>query len=216
MPTAEDTQKQNGPTGEEMFQPWMEMYKKWTEESMTSFQSAMSQAQKMNPMLGNPELYELWQQSYQAFTDKVQTTDWRNAANPENYNPENFKKMYETWLENASTQMDSMMRTEAFAAKSGKDLEQFAEYKKKLGELFEGYWETLHLPNAADMREVYHKLYTMDRKLDDLDTRLRNIEKHLEKLAGTKPSEPAAAKASASKAPAAKTSSSKSNKTAKR
>ena len=52
---------------------------------------------------------------------------------------------------------------------------------KKLGEAFEIYWESVHLPSAADMREVYHKLYSLDRKLDDLDKRFRNIEKLLEK-----------------------------------
>jgi hypothetical protein len=106
--------------------------------------------------------------------------------------------------------MDTMMRTEAFAAKSGKDLEQFADYKKKMGEMLEAYWESLHLPNSSDMREVYHKLYTMDRKLDDLDNRLRSIEKHLEKLVSVKT--PSATTASTTKTAATKAASTKKSK----
>ena len=184
------------------FMPWMETYQKWTDESLNAFQQSMEQAQKMNPMFNNPELVQLWQEQFQSFTDKVRTTDWQHPSSPEN-----FKKMYDTWLESASSQMDTMMRTEAFAAKSGKDLKQFAEYKKKMGEMLEAYWESIHLPNSSDMREVYHKLYTMDRKLDDLDNRLRNIEKHLEKLTSPKAASPATA--TTTKTTTAKTTSSK-------
>jgi hypothetical protein len=204
MVTAQQESSQQNP-----FAPWMETYQKWTDESLNTFQQSiqqsMAQAQKMNPMFNNPELTQLWQEQFQSFTDQVRTTDWQQPSSPEA-----FKKMYDTWLESASSQMDSMMRTEAFAAKSGQDLKQFAEYKKKMGEMLEAYWESLHLPNSSDMREVYHKLYTMDRKLDDLDNRLRNIEKHLEKLASGK--SPSAKTTATTKAAAPKANASKKSK----
>jgi hypothetical protein len=206
MATAQqESTNQESANQQNPFAPWMETYQKWTDESLNAFQQSMQQAQKMNPMFNNPELMKLWQDQFQSFTDKVRTTDWQHPSSPEN-----FKKIYDTWLESASAQMDTMMRTEAFAAKSGKDLEQFADYKKKMGEMLEAYWESLHLPNSSDMREVYHKLYTMDRKLDDLDNRLRSIEKHLEKLVSVKT--PSATTASTTKTAATKAASNKKSK----
>jgi hypothetical protein len=67
------------------------------------------------------------------------------------------------------------MSTPEFVARSGQDLEQFSEFREKTGDMMNHYWENLHLASARDLHEVFHKLYTMDRKLDDLDERLRHL-----------------------------------------
>ncbi len=67
------------------------------------------------------------------------------------------------------------MQTPEFAAQSGQHLEHMSQFQEQSAKLLEQYWATLRLPSTHDMKELYHKLYVIERKLDDLDKQLYNI-----------------------------------------
>lgn len=164
-------------------QNWFDFYQKMTEESMSAFQRGMEMSQKAAgftaPFGPGQEMFRMWSESMQDFTRRM-------GGEPFWGDPASFRRAYDAWLESWAVQMETYMRTPEFAAKSGQDLEAMSDMKKRMGKMLEAYWDSIHLPSAADMREVYHKLYLMERKMDDMDRHLRDIKKMLEAQAGGK------------------------------
>jgi hypothetical protein len=175
----------------DFYHSWMDMYQQWSEEGMTAFQKGIEATQRMMPFTPpGQEMMNLWMDSMQSFSTRI-SQELGQDGSPQQAmaamaDPTAYKKMYDVWLDTWSTQLEGYLRSPEFAAKSGRDLEAFSDWKKKLGEVMEAYWESIHLPSSADMREIYHKLYLMDRKLDDMDRRFRTIEKHLAQLVAAK------------------------------
>ena len=161
-------------TGSEHFGAWQEFYQRMSEEGMAFFQQGMDAAQSMMPSYPGKEAFQVWTDSYQDFMNRIGKEGMAAPGDPTAY-----RRMYEIWLETWGQNLETYMRTPEFAAKSGKDLEMMAEAKKRIGEMLEAYWASIHLPSSADMRELYHQLYTIDRKLDDLDHRFHMMEQAL-------------------------------------
>lgn len=157
------------------FKSWFDFYRQMSEEGMTAFQKGLEATQKFTPFAPGQEMYSVWIDSVQDFHKKV----GQESLYPyPGMDTESYKKMYEAWLEAWSKNLDTYMRTPEFASRSGKDLERFSDFKKQMGNMLEAYWESIHLPSAADMREVYQKLYVLERKFDDMDRRFRSLEKY--------------------------------------
>jgi hypothetical protein len=175
-PSQTDSEKQNshhshstGYSYQDAYESWSQYYQQMATEGMAFFQKGLEATQKFTPFFPQPELYQVWTQSYQDFLSHL-------GHDPSQLGPDKFRELYDIWLETWSRHLEHYMRTPEFAAKSGKDLETFSEFSKQMGRLLEAYWESLHLPSSADMREIYHKLYLIERKLDEMDRRFRHFE----------------------------------------
>jgi hypothetical protein len=155
----------------ETMQDWFQAYRQLTEDNMTAFQRNMDLAGKMMPFGPGSEFFTMWTHGMQDFWGRM----GQDPVMPGDM--EGFRRMYETWLSTWTDRMESYMRTPEFASKSGKDLEAMSDLKKKLGESMETYWGAMHLPSSADMREIYHKLYLIERKLDEMDRHIRQASK---------------------------------------
>lgn len=179
----------------ESYQAWSGFYQRMAEEGLTFFQKNMEAAQQMMPgMLGMsgmpgmgtsgmsgmpgmqgfaaPDLYRQWTE---AFHEMVNAWETEGGT----MNPEIYQKMYRIWLEMCSKSAETFMRTPEFVQASGKNLEAFSDAKARMGEMIEEYWGLLHLPSTHDMRELYHKHYLQERKLDEMDRKLDEILSHL-------------------------------------
>ncbi len=164
------TNGKSGPTGyENPYENWTQLYQQMATEGMTFFQKGVEAAQDMMP---NPEqhqgMYQHWNDSFVQFMQQAGTEG--QAQDPETY-----KKLYHVWLDTWSQNFESYMRSPEFVKSSGKNLEAFSDAKSQMGEMLEEYWKNIHLPSSRDMREVYHKLYIMERKQDEQDRKLDKL-----------------------------------------
>jgi hypothetical protein len=195
-PTQQDhgAPHQNGKSegAESAYQTWYDFYRQMSEEGMNAFQKGIEASQNFsasapfnahgsNPLAANP-IMNVWMESIHQFNEKMGTEKTAADSLNEFSNPEYYKKMYDAWTQTWGENLETYMKTSEFAEKSGKDLEKFSDLKAQMGKTLEMYWESIHLASSADMKELYHKLYQMDRKLDDLDKRFKNIEKGIETL----------------------------------
>jgi hypothetical protein len=139
---------------------------------MDMFRKGMDAAQQMSPFFpGNPA-FELWMQNYKQFTDKAMAETMERPMEPET-----FRRIYEAWLTTWSKNLDVYMRTPEFLEQSGRNMEAFSEFRKRMDEMLDEYWKSIRLPSTRDMDEIYQKLYLIDRKLDDMDRRFRDFER---------------------------------------
>ncbi len=169
--------KQNGSRQtEEAYKNWASLYQQMTEEGMGLFRKSVETAQEMMPTPeAHQEMYRHWNDSFQQFMEKA-------SVEGKAQDPSTYKELYTLWLENWSRQFDAYMRTPEFVENSGKNLEAFSDAKSQMGEWLEEYWHNLHLPSARDMREIYHKLYILERKQDAQDRKLDQINETLSQL----------------------------------
>ncbi len=147
---------------------WQGFYQKMAEDGMQFFQQSVEMAQKCSPFFPNNELMTMWAGNYQDFLQQVQA----ETTESKGFDPDSYKRLYEAWLNTWTHNLEGYMRTPEFAEKSGKNLETMSEMQKKMGDFMESYWQMMRLPSAQDMREIYHKLYLIERKLDEIDSRL--------------------------------------------
>jgi hypothetical protein len=152
------------------YKAWMDYIQTVNEESATFFQRSMDMSRSLFPM-ANQDFMRLWMENYQEFVTRMTENPTAFQEDPAGA----ARKLYDTWVDIWSKNLETYLRSPEFAAKSGRDLEMFSEMRKRWGQFLESYWEGLHLPSSADMRELYQKMYTMDRKLDDIDSRLRKL-----------------------------------------
>lgn len=176
--TSRKTKSENPETNgyknsQDAYEAWRDFYQKMTDESMAFYQQGMEMFQKMTPFYPAAQggVFKEWINNYQAFVDRVR----EETGGMMPMDMESYRRMYEAWLDTWTRNLESYMRTPEFVAKSGKDLEAFADVQSKFGEMMEAYWHTMHLPSTEDMKEVYHKLYLIDRKLDDMDRRMSEL-----------------------------------------
>lgn len=126
----------------------------------------------MIPFAPQPKVAQLWMDNYMAFIKQAGQDGMMGfASDPSGTS----KRMYEQWVDLWSKSLDAYFRSPDFAAKSGRDLEALSEWKKWYGQWMESYWASVHLPSTADMRDVYQKLYVLDRKLDNLEQLVRDL-----------------------------------------
>jgi len=174
MATAKDEQEKsttNGKTeasAEDFYKSWTGFYQQMADESTELFQKGMMTFQQMVPLYPGQEMFKEWLENSQQLVSRM-TEESMSAPGDVN----TYKRMYDLWIDTWTRNLEGYMKTPEFAARSGKDLETFSELQKKMGEMMEAYWQAIHLPSAQDMREVYHKLYTIERKLDELDRHMR-------------------------------------------
>lgn len=156
--------------GSNPYEGWSEFYQKMANESMDMFQQGMESFQKVNPFHPGGELFQQWFDSYRDFMSRVGEESTTGGVPGD---MESYKRLYEAWLDSWTRNLESYMRTPEFAARSGRDLETFSDMRKSMNEAMDAYWHAVRLPSAHDMEELFHKLYVIDRKLDELDRRVR-------------------------------------------
>jgi hypothetical protein len=176
MPSQKDKTENTGTNGhstasQEMYENWRGYYQKMTDDGMSYYRQGMDMFQKMAPFYPANSFMQGWMENYQTFLDRVRDESGAGSAT----DMDSYRRMYDAWLETWTKSLEGYMRTPEFVAKSGKDLEAFTDFQNKMGDMMDTYWNTLHLPNTADMKELYQKLYTIDRKLDELDRRFREF-----------------------------------------
>lgn len=164
-----ENSSRNGYTNENAYDTWSDFYKQITDEGMSFFRQGVEMAQQMSPFYMSNEIFQQWMENYSDFINQIS----QRSSAP--LNAADYRNIYESWLDAWNKNLESYMQTQYFAEKSGKNLETMSDFKKKGGELMEAYWHNLHLPNTEDMREIYHKLYTIERKLDDMDRKLQQM-----------------------------------------
>jgi Poly(R)-hydroxyalkanoic acid synthase subunit (PHA_synth_III_E) len=162
------TNGKNDPSTEDYYKAWSGFYQQMADESTEFFQKGMTTFQRMVPLYPGNEIFKQWLENSQDFMNRM-TEESLNAPGDVN----TYKRMYDLWLETWTRNLEGYMKTPEFAAQSGKDLETFSDLQKKMGEMMEGYWQAIHLPSSQDMREIYHKLYMIERKLDELARHMR-------------------------------------------
>jgi hypothetical protein len=152
---------------------WWDFYRQMAEEGQDMWRKSMDMAQQMTPFFPNSDMFRQW-------NGMMQDMMGGGAGESPFLNPssgtETYRQMYDTWLSMWTETMERSMRTPEFAAKSGKDMERFSEAHQKMSESMESYWQALRLPSAQDMREIYQKLYMIERKLDEMDQRIRRMQ----------------------------------------
>lgn len=162
------TNPDNG-MGTEAFEAWQDLYRQMADEGLSFYQKGIDTVQRMfPPMYPGGELFGQWMENYQDMMSRMGEDVSRSPGDMDV-----FRRMYDTWLDAWTRGLESYMRTPEFAAKSGKDIERFSDIQKRTGEMMEAYWHAMRLPSTHDMREIYHKLYILERKLDDLDRQIR-------------------------------------------
>ncbi len=154
---------------------WGDFYQKMAEEGLDLFQRSVETAQDMMPGAMNPNIYQYWSEG---FRDFMQYTAREGMPT----DPQGFRQFYDMWLESWSKGFEAYMRTPEFVSSSGKNLEAMSDIQLKLGEMMEEYWHAIHLPSSRDMREIYHKIYLTERKQDEQDRKLDDINQKLDKL----------------------------------
>ncbi len=175
---AMDTQKENGTRNEgqnnarDMFETWQGYYQQWADESMEMFNRGMETAQKMSPFFPGPEMARVWMDNYKEFMDRFASEGMGSASS----GADTYRKAYDVWLDYWTKNMEAFIQTPEFAEKSGQHLGMMSDMKQRFGEFMESYWHAMHLPSSHDMREIYHKLYIIERKLDEMDRRFREAE----------------------------------------
>jgi hypothetical protein len=171
MPVNSTESKNGGQDYQEAYRAWSDFYRQMSVEGMEMFQRGVENAQRMSPLGSDNPFFRFWFNTQQDFMNRFSHGGWAEAADPEAY-----QKAYDSWMDTLGQNLETYMGTEEFASQSGKGLEMLSDMKKKTGELMESYWHALHLPSAHDMRELYHKLYVIERKLDEMDRRLRDLQ----------------------------------------
>ncbi len=143
---------------------WMDYYKTVMEQGLEVMHRGTEMAFQTPTGMPGWDSFETWMDAYQSRLNPSEKLDNQTLRN-----------MYDAWVHAWAESMERWMSTPEFVAKSGQDLEHFSEFQEKTGTMMNQYWETLHLASARDLHEVFHKLYLMDRKLDDMDKRLRQM-----------------------------------------
>ncbi len=194
---------------EEAYQNWTNLYQQMANEGMTFFQKSVEATQEMMP---NPEqhqeMYQHWNESFLNFMQEA-------GSDGQIPDPESYKKLYNVWLDTWSKNFEGYMRSPEFVKNSGKNLEAFSDAKSQMGDMLEEYWHNIHLPSTRDMKEVYHKLYIMERKQDEQDRKLDEISATLKEILKETKNLKTAPKPTASASPA-KAKVSKKTKTTKK
>lgn len=173
-----------------MYDTWRDWMTQASQEGFSMFQQGLASAQRFAPGMAGDFEERLASMPWAASIDADKLTQmsqqWMDSfgrfmahssdaiqANPTD--PQAYKKIYEAWLNSCAEQMEQWMQTPEFAAQSGQRLEHMSQFQEQSGKMLEQYWATLHLPSTHDMKELYHKLYVIERKLDDLDKQLYQI-----------------------------------------
>lgn len=172
MPATREKSQTNGAGLHEAFETWAGFYKEMATQGMGMFEKSIEAAHQMHPLYPGSEVYDQWLDNFKDFTEAFMRETTENPGDPEA-----FRRLYQIWLTACSKNFESYMRTPEFVARSGKNIEEFSELKQKMGEGLEEYWHAIHLPSSRDMREIYQKLTVIDRKMDELDKRFREMEK---------------------------------------
>jgi hypothetical protein len=131
------------------YQAWLSMMQQMTRDNMQWFQNSLEMAQN-------------------AYSFNTENTGAQ--MDPKNMS----KNLYDTWLKNWTQHLESMMAGAEFSEHSGKTLHAASEAKQQIDQMLRQYWHSLQLANAEDMKEVYLKLYQMERRLDDLTDMLQD------------------------------------------
>lgn len=175
MTTAKNSQEereaQNGRREDSLqdaAQAWGSFYQQMADEGMDFFRKGMEIAQQASPFALGGGVYKQWMDNYYAFVNRVMEESSAPMDTKEGY-----RRFYDAWLDVWTRGMESYMQTPEFAARSGKHMENVSDLTKRTGEIMEAYWHSVHLPSSHDMREIYHKLYLIERKLDEMDRRMR-------------------------------------------
>ncbi len=156
---------------ENFYDAWRDYYQRMSEDGLAFFQKSVEVAQEFNPYYPGSEAMKRWMEQYEGVTQKM------GEGTPSNFmDMDAFKNMYDLWLSTMTDNMQTWMRTPEFVAQNGSDLETFSEMRKRMSDAWEAYWEAIHLPSTRDVREVYRKLYNIERKLDEMDRRFRDGE----------------------------------------
>ncbi|MBY0450354.1 MAG: hypothetical protein K2X01_07010 [Cyanobacteria bacterium] len=135
------------------YQAWLGMMQQMTRDNMQWFQNSLDMAQNLAQGTA--------QQGYPFNTERTGP-----QVDP--------KSMYDAWLKNWTQHLESMMAGAEFSEHSGKTLHAASEAKQNMDQMLRQYWHSLQLANAEDMKEVYLKLYQMERRLDDLTDMLHD------------------------------------------
>lgn len=180
-PTQSFTNGNASETSDAMMSQWLAFCRKLSEENMALFKRSVEAAQQMHSMPeGSPSATDMmgyWQNSFKDYSQRF------SNFNPTNLqDPTQIKHAYEQWMLYWSEQFETMMGTKEFALNSGKNLERLTQFQDKMGDVLEEYWHNLHLSTSDDMREVFQKLYTLDKKIDEIDIRFRDLASTLEEM----------------------------------
>lgn len=170
------------PHSSDIYDTWQDFYQQMMKDGMSFFQQGVEMAQKMTPFAPANPLMSQWMDNYQDFVDRFSQQSHTRPTD----GMDTGRQLYEAWLDTWTRNMEGYLQTPEFAAKSGKDLETFSDAHKKMTEMMEAYWQAMRLPSAQDMREIYQKLYMIERKLDELDKRLRTASDTPKSSAGAK------------------------------
>ncbi len=169
---ADDTHFNSSAQANEQYQAWLGMMQQITRDNLQWFQQSLEMAQKAYPF----------------------------ASNTENTEPNTSpKSAYDAWLKHWTQHLESMMAGAEFSEHSGKTLHAASEAKQTMDQMLRQYWHSLQLANTEDMKEVYLKLYQMERRLDDLTDMLQDWMSMQEKNAPVRPIKKPAAKKPAKK-----------------
>lgn len=170
MKSADTNQDRYNDTYNQAYQVWGNFYQNMMEEGVDFLRQGMEMAQKMSPLYPDNTAFSVWMRNYQDFMSRVSEEATTAGQRP---GAESYQRIYEAWLDTLSRSMETYMQTPEFVSQSGKHLETMSEVHQKMAEAMEAYWHALRLPSLHDMREIYHKLYIIERKIDDLDRRFR-------------------------------------------
>lgn len=86
------------------------------------------------------------------------------------------------WTKHLETYMGSTLKTREFVGGSEKTLEALTDLKLLRDVILEAWWYAIRLPNRRDMRELYYKDYTIERKLDELNKKFNAIQHQLDTI----------------------------------
>lgn len=130
----------------------------------------------------NARAYSIWMEAAEETAERVAA-----AASGEKVSPNEIRDL---WLDNANEAFKEVLSSDAFAAMTGRSLEDALEVRQRIDESAQETLHELGFATEGDVREVGERLVELERRqkkverglerLDGVETKLDRVLEHLE------------------------------------
>lgn len=121
---------------------------------------------------GYARAYEAWMNAAQEQFER--TSD---ALEGEDVDPADFRDI---WLNTANDAFKEVMSTSAFAAATGKTVEEALEFRKEIDETAQDTLSELGFATSGDVTEIGERLVELERRQHEVERKLDRVLDHLE------------------------------------
>ena len=121
--------------------------------------------------------YEVWMDAAEETAERMAA-----AADGEDVSPEEFRDL---WLDNANEAFKEVMSTDAFAAMTGRNLEDVLEMQQATDENAQATLHEFGFATEGDVREIGERLVELERRQQEVERelgRLDEVERKLERV----------------------------------